>query len=851
MRNLLIAMLTIFIFATPVFSDDRLEMEEILVIGSKAALRSALEKQRNSDQVIGVVDSDALGNFADINVAESVRRLPGVMVENDQGEGRYVSLRGMNTDLNAMTIGGVSVMSPEDRRGVILDGVPSDMLDSITVYKTLQPFQDLDNIGGSIDLETISAFNFDGIHAKAKLDTSYNELTKDGSNPTLGLTLTNRFEFGEDELGVAFVITDSTRRIIAHNNENGGWGSSYPNDDYEMRYYDLEREREGIVLNLDYRTENGSEYYLHTFYNDYTDTELRQKFETRDVLENDPTSVEGQVFSWVDQETEMDNEGKWRIEARTIESYVAGIELDFASATLSMQAFYSAAEQDDTDRTEANFRTDTVDGTTTTYDNIDPKKPAVGLDPYFYDPANYLLDAVEKEYALTTDEEIGFKLDFEFDLTEYTTVRAGLKYRDREKDNDFVFCAYEAADDYSTTLADYETSSANPYLNTVHAPAPTPNTVRGFEEMMSGTYALQDGRVCPGPGSNLVIDDGDIDFESTVGTWNTEEEVSAVYAMATTNLDNLKVIYGLRYEQTDSKFTGSTWNDSSGSPEPAQFEQDYGFLSPQLNINYLLNDNSNVRFAVTRSLVRPNFGESRIGADVRINADDNEYEIRDAGNPELDPFKAWNVDASWSYYFSDQDYLNMGVFYKRIEDTIVQVRRENFAFRGRVWDEARTFINIDENTSLKGLEVTYTKTFENGLWFALNYTHVDGDMNLPADAENADGEMRSVPYFKQADSTGNAVLGFDNGTWDIRLAANYRSSYLDELGEADLEDRYTDDYVSVDLTGKYAINDNLTLKVEALNLSDSPEFYYFGNQRRLSQYDEYGTTYKFGLRYSY
>ena len=207
MRYLLISMLTIFIFATPVFSDDRLEMEEILVIGSKGALRSALEKQRNSDQVIGVVDSYALGNFADINLAESMRRLPGVMVENDQGEGMYVSLRGMNTDLNAMTIGGVSVMSPEDRRGVILGGVPSDMLDNITVYKTLQPFRDLANIGGSIDLETISAFNFDGIHAKAKLDTFYNELTKDGSNPTLGLTLTNRFEFGEDELVVAFCAT--------------------------------------------------------------------------------------------------------------------------------------------------------------------------------------------------------------------------------------------------------------------------------------------------------------------------------------------------------------------------------------------------------------------------------------------------------------------------------------------------------------------------------------------------------------------------------------------------------------------------------------------------------------------
>lgn len=131
-------------------------------------------------------------------------------------------------------------------------------------------------------------------------------MTKDGSNLTLGLTLTNRLEFGQDELGVEFVVTDSTRRIIAHNNENGGWCASYPNDDYEMRYYDLERERGGIVLNLDYRTANGTEYYLHTFYNDYTDTELRQKFETRDVLENDPTSVEGQVFRRVDQETEMD-----------------------------------------------------------------------------------------------------------------------------------------------------------------------------------------------------------------------------------------------------------------------------------------------------------------------------------------------------------------------------------------------------------------------------------------------------------------------------------------------------------------------------------------------------------------
>ena len=142
-------------------ADDGLE--EIVVTGSRAMLINAIEAQRNANGVVSVIDSDAAGDFADINVSESLRRLPGIMVENDQGEGRYVSVRGMSTDLNAMTINGVSTASPEDRRGIMLDGVPSDMLESMTVYKTLTPNLDADTIGGAIDLETISAFKYEGL----------------------------------------------------------------------------------------------------------------------------------------------------------------------------------------------------------------------------------------------------------------------------------------------------------------------------------------------------------------------------------------------------------------------------------------------------------------------------------------------------------------------------------------------------------------------------------------------------------------------------------------------------------------------------------------------------------------
>jgi hypothetical protein len=114
-----------------------------------------------------------------------------------------------------MTINGVSTASPEDRRGVILDGVPSDLLDSMTVYKSLTPNLDADTIGGAIDLETITAFSYDDMYVRLKAETSYNELTSDADNPTLSATFTNRWDVPGGEFGAAVVLSDQSRRIIA------------------------------------------------------------------------------------------------------------------------------------------------------------------------------------------------------------------------------------------------------------------------------------------------------------------------------------------------------------------------------------------------------------------------------------------------------------------------------------------------------------------------------------------------------------------------------------------------------------------------------------------------------------
>ena len=159
-------------------SENKVEnesVEEIVVIGTKASIISAIEKQRKSNLIVSVVDSDALGDFPDTTAAEAIRRLSGITVENDQGEGRYVSIRGLSGDLNSISVNGALVPAPEGGRKVMLDGLPTELLDSIEVYKTLTADQDADSIGGRIEFNTKRATSLDKTLFKAKFDTSYNQ----------------------------------------------------------------------------------------------------------------------------------------------------------------------------------------------------------------------------------------------------------------------------------------------------------------------------------------------------------------------------------------------------------------------------------------------------------------------------------------------------------------------------------------------------------------------------------------------------------------------------------------------------------------------------------------------------
>ena len=100
-------------------------------------------------------------------------------METDQGEGRYVVIRGMDPDLNSTSINGVRATAAEPRRALQLDVIPTDLLDGLEVHKTLTPDMDADAIGGSINVKTLSAFSRKGLYAKARAESSVNGLREE------------------------------------------------------------------------------------------------------------------------------------------------------------------------------------------------------------------------------------------------------------------------------------------------------------------------------------------------------------------------------------------------------------------------------------------------------------------------------------------------------------------------------------------------------------------------------------------------------------------------------------------------------------------------------------------------
>lgn len=831
--------------------------ENILVIGQTGSLFRSLSQERAADNVIRVLSADAIGQFPDQNPAESLRRVVGISVEPDQGEGRYVIIRGVDPNLNTTTINGVRVPSPEgDDRKVALDVIAAELVDEIVVTKSFTPDLDGDAIGGNVEIKTLSGFDREvGTFAVLSGAGSYSDIVGKWG-PKLSAIVTHNWD---DKLAVAAALSYYERDFGSDNREVGGWeeedlaagGVALVPEEIELRDYEITRERFSATLNFDFRPTDNTDLYLRTLYSRFKDDEERSTTTagyTDGAFNGSASHGSLVVFdAGADDEIEYVKEMKDREETQEILSIALGGATYLGDWIFDYSAGYSHAEEEEPDRLDTVFTAE-IDEGSVRVDTSDKMAPKLGYSGGAYealfDTDNYEFDEAVYEDNVTEDDEFSLKLDIERELTiadQYPgAIKFGAKARFREKDRDntaTIYDGFDGDDDYLltpvATTVDYDLDDIGPL--------PDAGDVRDFFDANRHLFE---------------VNDLDSAIDSAVADYEAEEDVIAGYLMGRGEFARLRVVGGLRVERTDFDATGrevlvDADTDTVEIREISSSDS-YTDILPSINFRYDMDDLV-LRAAYFRSIARPNIVQVVPSAEIEEEAGKLEAEL---GNPDLDRQRADNFDLGLAWYPNDDSVLSLNLFHKEISDYIATQGFEDIVYNGVFYDDAVMAVNLDDSR-LTGAELAYHQRMSflpspwDGLLIGANLTLVDGEATLRGVDGSSNG--RDIPLPKQSETLYNLILGYEKGPVSMRLALAHRGEYLDEInGGGEGIDRYVDDHTQLDFRAQYDFGHGLAAFVELVNLTDEPFEAYFdqGGRALLSQYEEYGISGLIGVRYT-
>ncbi|MTV36581.1 TonB-dependent receptor [Duganella radicis] len=799
----------------------------VVVSGQRASLRNAIATQEKADNIVSVISSDDIGGLPDKNAAEALARLPGVAVQRDQGEGRYVSVRGLGPDLNAVTINGALVPSPESgRRAVALDVLPAGLIRSLEVSKTLTPDHDANSLSGTVEVKTLTGFDLPGKLLSATLGASRDQ-NIGKTSPSGSVLFADRLLDGR--LGVAGGLSYEKREFGSDNVEPGGAWDNGKLAGVEFRDYLPTRERRAAALNLDYHPDNASKYLLRSFISDFSDDEVRDRLTISNIAGG--SLAEGQTAS-----ARGERRLRQRKYTQTIKSVVLGTEQKWNQWKLDLNGGVSRASDDAPESiNDARFRgSKDFAGVGYTGTGI----PHLTGPDSLYSAANYKLNSIALKQSDAKDKEhhLQFDLARKFELSEgSSTLKFGAKTSRREKTNDTEAWSYSSKQigSASTAMADYVTADQLDYKLGRIGAAINPSAIRTLVAGLSRASAR-------------VLAD------STIDDYRLKEDIDAAYLQNSVDLDTWHLLAGVRAERTRFDAAGSRVDEEAGTIGAVKRDRSYTNWLPALQSRYDIDNKTSVRAAWTHSVVRANFDQLAPGISQ---ASDTEATI---GNPDLAPLKSTNLDLGIERILGDDGAISAYVFHKDIKNFTYTT---NLAGSGQWagYTSAITYANGDK-ASVKGIELSYSQPLRmlpspfNRFIIGANGSLTSSDANVARyDTDARRMRSRGISLPGQSDRVLNLMLGYEQGPLSARLAVNYKSDYLLEMGDDILDagqDRIVDAQKQVDFSASYQLSKQVQLNFEAANLNNEKYYVYLGSKAYNAQYEQYGRTYKLSLKVS-
>ncbi len=807
------------------------KVETVVVTGQASSLRKSLKMQANADNIVSAVVADDIGALPDVNAAEALARLPGVSVQRDQGEGRYVVVRGLGPDMNTITINGSLVPSPEaSRRGVSMDVLPSGLIRSLEVIKSLTPDMDANSLGGTVDVKTLSAFDLPVSLLSAGVTVSHDQLTRQ-SSPAASLLGATRLMGGT--LGVAAALNVDQRKFGSEDVETDGAWSAGKLTGVELRHYRPNRDRTAFAANVDYKPAAGSSFHLHGILARFSDDEERDRLTISNI-------TGGSVAEGATATARAERRLRDRQYTRSIASLVLGTEQEWQDWLLQASVGLGKGNERTPEQiNDARFRQNNVAGVSFT----DTIKPLVTGPAALYDASKYALNALTLQKRRSDDDEHNGRVDLTraFSLSDggKLDLKFGAKLSRREKRND--------TDQWTYTSA----SATNP--NYWGAGSTSLSAFVKDSQLDFGTGAIGSAIDSAAVWARLAAlprDPAKVAGASALADYRLNENIDAAYAQASVDLTSAwNVLAGLRLERT--RFDASGFASSvAGVITPTQYAKGYSHWLPGLHSRYKLDRDTSLRAAWTNTVVRPNFDQ--LSPAVTL-ASATEATI---GNPLLSPMRAHNLDVGVEHLLGQDGAVSAYLFHKDIKDFTYAT---NLAGTGN-WASYTSVTGYANGPKAKvqGLELSWQQQLRmlpgwmNGFIVGANaaFTHSSADVGR-YDVASKTALVRSTRLPGQSDTTINLMLGYEAGPLSTRLAVNHKSRYLLQFG-SDVTNPALDQVVAgqrqLDLSVSYKITPSVQLTFEGVNLNNEHYYTYVGVPSLNYQYEQYGRTYKLGLK---
>ncbi|WP_447596223.1 TonB-dependent receptor [Stenotrophomonas rhizophila] len=792
----------------------------------------AVDLKRSSDAIEDAVSSDAMGVYPDKNVAESLQRLPGVSVTRDQGEGRFVVIRGLDANLNSVSVDGIAIGTPEDSsRAAPLDVIPSDSTERLRVVKSPTPDMPGDAIGGAILVESASAFDRDGRSLRGKIEASHQQL----SGETSPKAAFNYSEVFADTFGVAVGVNYQKRSFESDNTEveygtfEGGAKDDLFANSLQRRKYEIERKRIGANLNLDWHPDEDNRYYLRTLYSQFDDAETRQRT-IFDFGDEGITALGGNQYR-VDDLAADSIQKRMRYRTKKENTFAASVggENRLSGAVVDYKVGYTRTEERVNDEMEARFEYAGDDLSATVDQNS--RVPRIALsDAGWMDNGAYDFDRMVLSPKRVDDKEHSAQVNLRFD-GDNASYKVGLLGRWRDRDVDTNERELRVGRDIA--LSDWSTGAPEHRGGTL-GQGMSSDAMRRYWAQFGGQYSAR------------PQDAGGNALTSLEEDYTAREDIFASYAMGTWDIGALRIIGGVRVENTQFSATGNSVDVASNgrtyTVTPLTVSRSYSNVLPGLHLRYDAGDAWVLRAAANKTVSRPSFGD--IAPRVGLSRGDEEVRI---GNPQLDPYESKNIDLSIEKYIGTTGILSLGLFHKAIDGYIVNtVSTTDPAYP----DFKVTRVINGNKATVKGAEFNWQQQLAflpagwDGLLVGASGTWLDTDFDPGLAGRERDDFM--LPRASKHVYT--AHIGYEKAGFSTRVAAVYRSEYLDTLGDSTAYDIYVAPNTQLDLSLDYKITANVSVYLEAQNLLDKPLELYQGTRSRTLQMEEYGRTYALGLK---